>query len=205
MLRKWEDLPEFMQTPEVRPYWEILNKKRGQLALKRAFDVTAGLALLVLLCPPMAVIAIMMTKARAPPSTDNIAHWNLSLQFHLALSTNRSRFRIYLAIEMSVADGDSSVICFNIAFPSKKIPISYLLGISPAIRGVNDVKNQATPYIIAYFINKIKSTRLCETRYKEPPASAGVFFTDSCPKYPGVRPGCSYRFGIGRRPPRSLG
>ena len=60
MLRKWEDIPEFMQTPEVRPYWEILNKKRGQLALKRAFDVTAGTALLVLLCPTMSVIALMI-------------------------------------------------------------------------------------------------------------------------------------------------
>ena len=62
MLRKWEDLPAFMQTPEVRPYWDILNKKRGQLALKRAFDVTAGTALLLLLCPPMAVIAVMIKK-----------------------------------------------------------------------------------------------------------------------------------------------
>ena len=60
MLRKWEDLPEFMQTPELRPYWEILNKKRGQLALKRAFDVTAGTILLALLCTPMAVIAVMI-------------------------------------------------------------------------------------------------------------------------------------------------
>ena len=62
MLRKWEDLPEFMQTPEVRPYWDVLNNKRGQLALKRAFDVTAGTALLLLLCPPMAVIAVMIKK-----------------------------------------------------------------------------------------------------------------------------------------------
>ena len=62
MLRKWEDLPVFMQTPEVKPYWDVLNNKRGQLALKRAFDVTAGTALLLLLCPPMAVIAIMIKK-----------------------------------------------------------------------------------------------------------------------------------------------
>ncbi len=60
MLKKWDDLPAFMKTPEVRPYWEALNKKRGQLALKRAFDVTAGTVLLALLCPPMAVIAIMI-------------------------------------------------------------------------------------------------------------------------------------------------
>lgn len=67
MLRKWEDLPEFMQTPEVKPYWEILNRKRGQLALKRAFDVTAGTALLLLLSPSMAVIAIMIKKDSEGP------------------------------------------------------------------------------------------------------------------------------------------
>ena len=39
MLRNWDDLPEFMKTIEVRPYWEILNKKRGQLILKRIFDL----------------------------------------------------------------------------------------------------------------------------------------------------------------------
>ena len=67
MLRKWEDLPEFMRTPEVRPYWEILDKKRGQLAAKRAFDVTAGTMLLALLCPPMAVIAVMIKKDSEGP------------------------------------------------------------------------------------------------------------------------------------------
>ena len=67
MLRKWEDLPEFMRTPEVRPYWEILNKKRGQLALKRAFDLTAGTALMLLLCPPMAVIAVMIKRDSEGP------------------------------------------------------------------------------------------------------------------------------------------
>ena len=58
MLRRWEELPKFMRIPEVRPYWESLNKKRGQLALKRAFDVTVALILLIILAVPMAVIAV---------------------------------------------------------------------------------------------------------------------------------------------------
>jgi len=58
MLRRWEDLPGFMRVPEVRPYWEALDKKRGQLALKRAFDVIVAWIMLVLLVIPMAVIAI---------------------------------------------------------------------------------------------------------------------------------------------------
>lgn len=67
MLRKWENLPEFMRTPEVRPYWEILNKKRGQLILKRLFDIAAALILLLLLAIPMAVIAVMIKKDSEGP------------------------------------------------------------------------------------------------------------------------------------------
>lgn len=58
MLKKWEDLPDFMQVPEVRSYWEILNRKRFSLFLKRVFDLFAGLILLVILLLPMLIIAI---------------------------------------------------------------------------------------------------------------------------------------------------
>lgn len=57
-LRRWEELPEFMRTPEVRPYWEKLNKKRFQLGLKRAFDLCAGGMVLLVTAIPMGVIAI---------------------------------------------------------------------------------------------------------------------------------------------------
>lgn len=58
VLRRWEELPEFMRTPEVRPYWEKLNKKRLQLGLKRAFDLFAACGVLVVTAIPMAVIAV---------------------------------------------------------------------------------------------------------------------------------------------------
>lgn len=60
MLRKWEDLPEFMKTPEVYIYWEKLWRKRGQLVLKRVFDLFVGLILLIILAIPMAIIAVMI-------------------------------------------------------------------------------------------------------------------------------------------------
>ncbi len=65
MLRKWEDLPATMQTPEVRPYWEALYQKRGQLALKRVFDFVMALFLLLILALPMAVIALVI-KCTSP-------------------------------------------------------------------------------------------------------------------------------------------
>ena len=59
-MRNWDDLPDFMRIPEVRPYWETLNRKRGQLALKRAFDFGVALILLVVLAVPMAIVAILV-------------------------------------------------------------------------------------------------------------------------------------------------
>lgn len=60
ILRKWEELPEFMRTDEVRPYYEVLNKRRGSIVLKRAMDLVGGLVLLVILAIPMAIIAVMI-------------------------------------------------------------------------------------------------------------------------------------------------
>lgn len=58
VLREWKDLPEFMRTDEVRPYYEILKKRRGSLLLKRMMDLVGGVVLLVILAIPMAVIAL---------------------------------------------------------------------------------------------------------------------------------------------------
>jgi len=58
VLKRWEDLPAFMRVDEVRPYWEGLWKKRGQLVLKRIFDFVVALVLLIILAIPMAIIAV---------------------------------------------------------------------------------------------------------------------------------------------------
>ena len=60
MLKKWEELPEFMRCAEVRPYWEALRKKRGQLRVKRAGDICLALLLLAVLLPVGAVIALLI-------------------------------------------------------------------------------------------------------------------------------------------------
>lgn len=67
MLRNWENLPEFMKTPEVRPYWEALNKKKGQLLLKRIFDFIVSIILLVILAIPMGIIAVLIKKDSTGP------------------------------------------------------------------------------------------------------------------------------------------
>lgn len=67
MLKKWDDLPDFMRVDEVRPYWEILDKKRGQLILKRVFDLVGSIILLIVLAIPMGVIAVLIKRDSKGP------------------------------------------------------------------------------------------------------------------------------------------
>ena len=60
MLKRWEELPEFLRCAEVRPYYDILAKKRFSLALKRVFDILAASVLLLVFGIPMAIVAILI-------------------------------------------------------------------------------------------------------------------------------------------------
>lgn len=60
MLKRWEELPDFMRNEEVKPYYEILKKKKVSLILKRAMDLIGGVILLVLLAIPIGIIAVMI-------------------------------------------------------------------------------------------------------------------------------------------------
>lgn len=60
ILKKWDDLPEFMKCDEVKVYYDILSRKKGSLVLKRIFDIVEGVILLILLSIPMLIIAVMI-------------------------------------------------------------------------------------------------------------------------------------------------
>lgn len=58
LLRRWEKLPSFMQCDGVREYYDVLNKKKFSLILKRIFDIFASVVLLILLSPVLLFVAI---------------------------------------------------------------------------------------------------------------------------------------------------
>ena len=60
MLREWNQLPEYMQTDAVRPYYDKLKKKGFSLFLKRIFDIVVSLVLIVLLSPLLLVLSILI-------------------------------------------------------------------------------------------------------------------------------------------------
>ena len=58
ILKKWEELPENLRTDAVRPYYDLLAKRKGSLALKRCFDVVVSAIMLLVLAPVFLVLAI---------------------------------------------------------------------------------------------------------------------------------------------------
>lgn len=67
MLRKWENLDEWIRQPEVKEYYDLLSKKKGSLFLKRIFDILIALILFIILLIPMIVIAVYIkTDSKGP-------------------------------------------------------------------------------------------------------------------------------------------
>lgn len=58
LLKPWDDLPDFMRTEEVRVYYDVLKKHSLSLALKRIFDFTVSLILLVIIWPILLILAV---------------------------------------------------------------------------------------------------------------------------------------------------
>ena len=57
ILKDWDELPPELKTEEVRHYYEVLQRHKGGLAAKRAFDVTGSALLLALLSPAFLAIS----------------------------------------------------------------------------------------------------------------------------------------------------
>ena len=59
-MRAFEKLPPEFQNPKVKQYYDILQKKRASVFLKRAFDIFIALILLLFLLLPIAILAILV-------------------------------------------------------------------------------------------------------------------------------------------------
>ncbi|MDO4416064.1 MAG: sugar transferase [Erysipelotrichaceae bacterium] len=67
MLRKWENLDEWMRQPEVKEYYDLLSKKKVSLFFKRVFDLLIAVILFIILLIPMILIAVYIkTDSKGP-------------------------------------------------------------------------------------------------------------------------------------------
>ena len=58
ILKDWEQLPEELQLDEVKPYYEVLKKKKLSLILKRIFDIVVSFIMLIILSPVFVFLGI---------------------------------------------------------------------------------------------------------------------------------------------------
>ena len=58
LLTPWRKLPETMQNEAVKPYYDILRRKRVSLFLKRLGDIIIALIVIILLSPIMLCAAV---------------------------------------------------------------------------------------------------------------------------------------------------
>lgn len=57
-MKKWEKLPEKMKIDEIKPYYDLLRKKRISLFFKRIFDIIISATMLLILSPVILILAV---------------------------------------------------------------------------------------------------------------------------------------------------
>lgn len=91
-LLPFERLPREFQCDEVKKYYDILDKKRISLVLKRVMDIILSLLMIVILLLPMAVIAVVIKATSKGPV----------LYKQERVTTYNRRFRIWKFRTMTV-------------------------------------------------------------------------------------------------------
>ena len=63
----WEELPPQMRNEAVKPYYDILKKRRGSLFLKRIFDIVMSFLMILFLSPVFLILAVLIKKDSPGP------------------------------------------------------------------------------------------------------------------------------------------
>ncbi len=67
IFKKWDELPEQLKTEQVRPYYDILSRKRTSLVFKRIFDILCSGIMLLILSPVFVLLAIAIKVDSSGP------------------------------------------------------------------------------------------------------------------------------------------
>ena len=92
ILLPFKKLPRKLQCEEVKKYYDILDKKRPSLVMKRVMDIILSLIIIILLILPMAVIAVIIKLTSEGPV----------LYKQVRVTTNNRRFKIWKFRTMTV-------------------------------------------------------------------------------------------------------
>lgn len=108
-LPNWEDLPEYIKSNEVKPYYDVLSKHKAELKLKRVFDLVLAWTMLLILAIPMVVIAIMIKLDSPGPvfyRQERVTTYGKIFRIHKFRTMVQNADRIGSAVTVS---GDSRI------------------------------------------------------------------------------------------------
>ena len=85
---KWDELPQEMQLSEVKPYYQLVSRRKGSLIFKRCLDLFLAVVLLILTSPLFLILSIWIKldskgpviykQVRGNPSTTAISRFGNS-------------------------------------------------------------------------------------------------------------------------------
>ncbi|WP_270438394.1 sugar transferase [Blautia massiliensis (ex Durand et al. 2017)] len=151
MLKKWDELPEFMQCREVREYYNILAKKKFSLKLKRLFDVIVASLMLIIFSVPMLLIAVMI-KMDSPGSVfyrqERITAYGKKFRIHKFRTMVNDADKIGTTVTV---DEDSRITKVGLKLRNLRIDeIPQLLDILSGNMSFVGTRPEATKYVKQY-------------------------------------------------------
>ena len=151
MLKKWDELPDFMRTPEVKPYYNALYKKRFHLVLKRIFDFIVALIMLIALSFPMLIIAIMIKCDSAGPvfyRQERVTTYGKRFKIHKFRTMVSDADKIGSAVTVS---GDSRITKFGAKLRSLRLDeFPQLLDVLEGTMSFVGTRPEAVKYVEKY-------------------------------------------------------
>ena len=66
-MKKWDEIPVFMNNEQVKYYYNILKKKERQIRIKRIFDFVMAVSLIIVLLPIMIAISVAIKMDSSGP------------------------------------------------------------------------------------------------------------------------------------------
>ena len=151
MLRKWEELPDYMQCEEVRKYYDILVRKKVSLILKRVFDIVVSCILLILLAIPMIAIAIMIKKDSSGPvfyRQERVTTYGKKFKIHKFRTMVSNADKIGTAVTV---DGDSRITKVGSKLRDKRLDeLPQLLDVISGDMSFVGTRPEAVKYVEKY-------------------------------------------------------
>lgn len=151
MLKKWDELPNFMRCEEVKLYYEVLSKKQLSLKLKRIFDVIFAGFILIILAIPMIIISIMIKIDSPGPvfyRQERVTAYGKKFKIHKFRTMVNNADKIGTAVTI---EGDSRITAVGLKLRNLRIDeVPQLLDILSGNMSFVGTRPEATKYVEKY-------------------------------------------------------